>query len=266
MNPYLELTSAFNAGSLRAVVSSGQAVVLHRLSLSSKDGDWILRETPEALAHVLGVLSGRGAAYRFGAPLDVRWLRGGWSAHFEHMRDGLRLRTDFVTRPPRLSRDALAAMWRTAAHRDPPVVDPWHLIALKQTGRERDYAVIGELARLLRDPEQQLLASRSAADLLELVRAHRPLAERLRARRPLLHRALEDSAADLEAALDAERRHLMHADAARIARYLTAAEAWAARWPTLWRALQGRPLLEQHERIVEAAQGLLPFDVAGEPS
>ena len=90
-NPYLRLTAEFNRGRLRAVVSSGQAVVIHRLAVMSKDGDWILREDEEALEHVLEVLAERQACYRFGAPLDRRWLAGGWSAHLEHRAVGLRL-------------------------------------------------------------------------------------------------------------------------------------------------------------------------------
>lgn len=37
MSVYLTLTSEFNEGGLRAIVSSGQAVVLHRLAVMSKD-------------------------------------------------------------------------------------------------------------------------------------------------------------------------------------------------------------------------------------
>ena len=81
-NIYLELTREFNRGRNRVVISSGQAVVLHRLAIMSKDGDWILRETKPVLEHVLNVLSQRRASYRFGAPLDVRWLRGGWADPF----------------------------------------------------------------------------------------------------------------------------------------------------------------------------------------
>ena len=44
MNIYVDLTIKFNAGRLRAILSSGQAVVLHRLAIMSKDGDWIVRE------------------------------------------------------------------------------------------------------------------------------------------------------------------------------------------------------------------------------
>ena len=62
-NPYLELTEEFNRGRLRALVSSGQAVVLHRLAIMSKDGDWILREDAESFDHVLAVLSRRRARF-----------------------------------------------------------------------------------------------------------------------------------------------------------------------------------------------------------
>ncbi len=81
MNIYLQLTKRFNSGKLRAVICSGQAVVLHRLAIMGKDGDWILREDSETLVHILIVLSEYNARYRFGAPLDVRWMCGGWTSH-----------------------------------------------------------------------------------------------------------------------------------------------------------------------------------------
>ena len=81
---FLDLTREFNRGRVRAVVCGGPAVVLHRLAVMSKDGDWILREAPEACERVLAVLAQRGARYRASSPLDVRWLRGGWSSHFEY--------------------------------------------------------------------------------------------------------------------------------------------------------------------------------------
>ncbi len=67
---YLDLTEEFNRGHFRAIICSGQAVVLHQLAVMSKDGDWILREQQSALDHILQVLSARGAKYRFGAPTD----------------------------------------------------------------------------------------------------------------------------------------------------------------------------------------------------
>jgi len=259
VNPYLDLTDEFNRGDLRAIVSSGQAVVLLRLSVTSKDGDWILKESPDALTHVLGVLAGHGAHYRFGAPLDVRWMAGGWSAHLEFPSDGLRLRTDFVTRPPRLPPAELAGLWEQQRASTMPYVDARRLVALKQTGRERDYAVIGELARLIQDPAEQLLASRSVDDLVELATVHTKLARDLQDRRPLLAHARSGSRDELASALDAERRVLMAADVRRLDRYASAAAGWAAGWPSLQRELAGLPLAVQHERIVARALDVLPF-------
>jgi hypothetical protein len=177
-NIYLELTDSFNAGRLRAIISSGQAVVLHRLAIMSKDGDWILREEAETMPHILHVLSEHGTRYRFGAPLDLRWMGGGWSSHFEFRQEQLRVRTDFVTRPARISPALLAEMWNEVdPHRS--VVGPSALAEIKKTNREKDYAVIGELARLMLIPREQMLYSRSARDLLDLAGAHPDLTEEL---------------------------------------------------------------------------------------
>lgn len=262
MNIYIELTHQFNAGRLRAVLAGGQAVVLHRLAMMSKDGDWILREDEEALGHVLGVLGERGARYRFGAPLDARWMSGGWSSHFEFSHGGLRVRTDFFTRPPRLDADDLARLWESEAGGGVPHVGLRALAELKKTNREKDYAVIGELARKMGDADDQLLYSRSARDLLALASEHPGRAKALAKRRPALL-AAEKGLAELEAALDAERRRLIHANEERLARYMASAERWAEEWPRLAKDLKGKPLAEAHRAMVELAEGLLPFIPAG---
>jgi hypothetical protein len=79
---YCSLTRRFNEGRLRAVLIGGQAVVMLRLAFMSKDGDWLLRDDVEALKHILTVLEEKGARYRFGAPLDLRWLAEGCRATF----------------------------------------------------------------------------------------------------------------------------------------------------------------------------------------
>ena len=73
-NPYLQLTEDFNRDRLRVLLSSGQAVVVHRLAIMSKDGDWIVREEAEAVDHVLAVLASRGARYRFGTEPRSQFL------------------------------------------------------------------------------------------------------------------------------------------------------------------------------------------------
>jgi hypothetical protein len=256
-NPYVRLTHELNAGRLRAILASGQAVVLYRLAIMSKDGDWIVREEDATLAHVVATLARHGARYRFGAPLDRRWLTHGWSSHFEFQEEGLRLRCDFVTRPPRVSAGTLAALWEAPVQKEAPVVGLPVLAELKKTNREKDYAVIGELARKMEDPRLEALYSRSARDLLRLREQHPALLEQAAAERPLLSR-LDTGREEIERLLDDERRALMRLNEDRLERYARAADAWGAQWPGLSRELQGRPLGEAHEVMVERATGVLP--------
>lgn len=257
MTIYTELTREFNSGRLRAVICSGQAVVLHRVAIMSKDGDWILREDQEALQHVLEVLESHGARYRFGAPLDLAWMRGGWSSHFEFQSGPIRVRTDFFTRPPRISTEQLAALWEQPPMTDPPFIDAVLLAQMKLTDRERDYAVIGELARIMPEPADQLRYSRSARDLIELSNDHPELMNALVAERPLL-RLLGAGRERVEVELDAERRAAMRANEERLSAYRGAAAGWATRWRELSGELADLRLREVHARLVEAARDVLP--------
>lgn len=257
-NIYLELTREFNQGRTRVIISSGQAVVLHRLAIMSKDGDWIVREEPEDLDFILNVLERRGAIYRFGAPLDVRWLAGGWSSHFEFPFHGIRVRCDFFSRPPRVPADQLDLLWRRQSEHDLPFLDLETLLRVKQTQREKDYAVIGELARRL-PPDRQLLCGRSARDLIDLASRHHQVARILSAERELLSHALAGDRDALEDALDKERRKLMRADETRLDAYTEAAVSWRDAWPTLQNSLKGLPLKTAHGIILQTAEGVLPF-------
>lgn len=262
MSIYLDLTREFNDGPLRAVICSGQAAVLHRLAIASKDGDWILRENAEALEHVLGVLSRHKAKYRFGAPLDMRWMSGGWSAHFEFPWSGLRVRTDFFTRPPRISAEDLWSMWVEQEDRDPPFTSARILAEMKKTERERDYPFIGELARRMEDPGDRLRYSRSADDLIALAQIHGALILEIARQRPLLARIGEGRRA-LAEAIQLEMLDLMEENERRLAAYRSASTAWAEGWPALSRELQARPLLEAHGLLCQRAAGLLPERVQG---
>jgi hypothetical protein len=258
MNVYLDLTREYNVGALRAVLSSGQAVVLHRLAIMSKDGDWILREAPTALEHVRGVLATRKARYRFGAPLDLRWMEGGWSSHLEFKEGGLRVRTDFVTRPARITPEDLDDLWKEQEGSPLPFVDVRRLVEIKKTNREKDYVIIGELARLIADPREQLLTSRSARDLIRISEDHPVLTRDLVAERPALS-TVDSGIEALEVALDAERRQLIRVNEQRLATYAASAEAWSLKWPQVRREIAGMQLAEAHEFVVDRALGVLPF-------
>jgi hypothetical protein len=178
MNIYLDLTKEFKQGKLRAIISSGQAVVLHHLAIMSKDGDWLAMEDDEALSYILSVLDKKGARYRFGAPFDIRWMKGGWSSHFEFMSGPMRIRTDFVSRPPRISPRRLTQIWQEQESRAIPFVDLVDLIELKKTNREKDYVVIGEMARKLDENALRMRYSRSAREIRELIDRFPELAEK----------------------------------------------------------------------------------------
>ena len=118
---------------------------------------------------------------------SIAYLASGWSSHFEFKKESLRVRTDFVTRPSRLSSDRLALMWREQAKAHFPFVSISDLVELKKTNREKDYAVIGELSRCLKDASEQMLSSRSVRDLMQLSDTHAALVSQLAAKRPLLN-------------------------------------------------------------------------------
>ena len=114
------------------------------------------------------------------------------------------------------------------------------------------------------DPEAQLLYSRSARDLMALARRYPDLRQRLAPQRPVLV-AVERGLSELEAALDAERRQLIHANEERLMKYMTAAERWAEAWPEVAREITGKPLPEAHQVLAQRAEGVLPFALPGGP-
>lgn len=260
MNIYVELTRKFNIGKLRAIISSGQAAVLHHIAIMSKDGDWILREDLKTIEHILAILLEYGAQYRFGAPLDIRWLSGGWSSHFEFSYNKLRIRTDFVTRPPRISETALQRLWHEQKEKDLPFVDVKTLAEIKKTNREKDYVIIGELARLLPDPKEQLLYSRSARDLITLADQYPDFVIELTPQRPLLMK-IKEGIQRLEEALDAERRELIHLNEDRLKKYINASEQWLKIWPNVQEEIKKLSLIDAHRTIINRANGVLPFSV-----
>jgi hypothetical protein len=258
-NPYFAFTDACNAERPVVILASGQACVWYKLTLASKDGDWIIAHDQAACATVLQQLADLGATYRLGAPLDPRWLAAGWSAHFEAVGSGgERLRFDFVSRPPRISIPELERLWDGVYRGGPAVVSPECLIRLKQTMRLKDYPFIGALALRQADHEAQLRWSIEPGHILRLLAQDPALAARLPELRPALACVVADSEA-LGAAIDAEIRQLRRTDEARIATYVAAIGPWSRRFRDL--DLTHLTLAEAHARMQDAADGVLSESV-----
>jgi hypothetical protein len=135
------------------------------------------------------------------------------------------------------------------------------LIAIKMTQREKDYAVIGELARQMEDVRLQLRYSRSSRDLIRLAAGHPDALAATVPQRPLLALVAQGREA-LDEALDRERRTLMRVDERRLTAYRAAAGAWADVWPAVSREIAGLPLPDAHRIVTARAEGVLPFGPA----
>ena len=261
VNVFFALTEEFNADGVIALLASGQAVVFYRIALMSKDGDWVLKETESACRRVRSVLARHGARYRPGAPLDPRWLAGGWSSHFEFFDDKKRrIRCDFVSRPPRIPAGDLETMFSAARGEGAlRVVDPERLVLLKQTQRAKDYPVIGELARLL-PPQVERELTTDPDRILELALA--PGGDS--ARESVRLARLGTSREEVVAALAGEVDRLQRADRARMQRYEGAAQSYLAEFRST--VPIEAPLEAAHAVAVRLAERSLPTTLEGAAS
>jgi hypothetical protein len=252
-NVYFELTRAFNAAGPIAALGSGQAVVYYRIAIMSKDGDWVIRETEAACAQILDVLAARGAAYRPGAPLDVRWLAGGWSSHFEFIDEkARRVRCDFFSRPPRVRRESLERLFATAV--DPLlVIDLESLIRMKRTQRAKDHVIFGELAARL-PPPLEVRFTTDPDRLLALAPAHGSASTR-----EAVRAAAAGNRDAVVVALARERDAQQRADRVWVDAYAAAAEQYLAAFVRL--RAEERRLPAAHPRVVALGQQLLPAAV-----
>ena len=248
-------SAVFNARGPIVALASGQAVVHYRVAIMSKDGDWIIRETAEACTRVLQVLAERGASYRPGAPLDTRWLAGGWSSHFEFTDEkNRRVRCDFFSRPPRIAPKAVDALFTSAAE---PflVVDLESLIRMKRTQRAKDYAVIGELAAQL-PPRQELRFTTDADRILRLAPKYG-----VDISRAAVQAALTGNRDAVVIALAREQDGQQQQDRARLVAYAAAAEPYLQAFTRLTAAEKRLPYA--HTGIAALATRLLPTTIEG---
>jgi len=251
-NVYFELTEVFNEHQPIVALASGQAVVFYRVAIMSKDGDWVIRESADACDRVLAVLASRGARYRPSAPLDVRWLAGGWSSHFEFFDDRRRrVRCDFLSRPPRVPHASIVRLFKRAGRTRLLTVDVESLILMKHTQRAKDYATIGPLAALL-PPAREIELTTDPDRIVAL-------APQLGAAstRPAVRAAFTSMGRRaVVIALAEEVDDLQQQDRQRVEVYEAAAEPYVAQCRL--DGLRDLPLAEAHARMCEMADRLLP--------
>lgn len=266
-NPYQQLHHEFVAAGAKVLLSSGQACVAYGIAAFSKDGDWIIEESDASCHAVLSVLASKGADYRLGAPLDLRWLAKGWTSHFEYMDGDIRVRADFCSRPPRIK--DINRLWKDAVQKAGiSIVDAQSLIQLKLTRRSRDYMAIGALA-------EELGLNGNLPELaLEYLQDYSPLSKAVKrwpniaaqCDREAVRLLLQDEPRDnVVNSLAQERDRLMDADETRIQRMIRVSAGYQDKFAVFkksWKQ-QGAMLMQQHADLCSAAASLLEENLNG---
>jgi hypothetical protein len=138
---YLDLVRRAQERGIRCGITSGMACVAFEIAESTKDCDLLC--DPEAADAFLGLLTesplgGSPCQYRgnISPPLDARWLKGGWTSHFEW--PSMEGYLDVFGIAPRARSSWLEEMI-------PPYVHPHVVADMKRTGRDKDWPFLTAL-------------------------------------------------------------------------------------------------------------------------
>ena len=251
---YLDLVRRAQERGIRCAITSGMACVAYAVAESTKDCDLLCDPAMADKFVALLAESPLGDApcqYRgnISPPLDARWLRGGWTSHFEWPgTDGY---LDVFGIAPRARSSWLEEMM-------PPYVHPHVVADMKRTGRDKDWPFLTALGVKLvegGDPRGWLHIydeDRMADLLIDHPNVPAPLIEA----RPVL-RLLLDRSPSLAAALRLERTFWMELSKLRVREYehLLRPYLVAVRKASAGKSLS---LPEDHQLRVACAEAHLP--------
>lgn len=249
------LVATVQAKGVVCAITSGMACVEFGVAGATKDCDMLCAaNSSDAFLQSLEATRLRGVTCghrsHLGAPLDPRWLRGGWTSHFVWRLDQEEACLDVFGVAPRgstpweLDRQGLYASPHTVAE-------------MKRTDRQKDWPFATALgAKLLRagDPRGWLHIFEYQI-LIELA-AEIPCPPELIARRPVLG-LLEHRDPRLDLALRGEVEFWQQLDHVRIQVYRQAVRSYVVAVKKDARA-DAPDLRTQHQARVEHAKRLLP--------
>jgi hypothetical protein len=252
---YKSLVTRARRHGITCAITSGMACVAFGVSETTKDCDLLcVPDSTEKLLDLLSktTLKNRFPKYRggFSAPLDTRWLRGGWTSHFAWETVGAEAYLDVFGIAPRAS-----SSWEAGVHGF--YASPHTVAEMKRTNRERDWPLVTALgAQMLRRKDPRGWLHIFDAELLQDLAATTQPPRRLLERRPVLQLAIKADSR-LRAALHGELQFWHELDRARLQIYQRAVRPY-------WRALrasreaQGVGLKVEHETRVRCAVEHLP--------
>jgi hypothetical protein len=254
---YHNLVTRARDRGVTCAITSGMACVTFGVAATTKDCDLLC--APGAARHLFDllcetVLAGRVPSYRgnLSAPLDERWLRGGWTSHFVWDAGDAEAYLDVFGVPPRGS-----SPWEDELH---GFYVSRHTVAeMKRTNRERDwpYATALGAQMLEAGDERGWLHIFDEPLLLSLIKTTVPPSH-VAKRRPALGLALQ-SDPRLRAALHAELQFWHELDRIRMGIYQKAARPYLQAVKRARNKL-GASLPIQHEVRARCAQAHLPLN------
>lgn len=251
---YLGLVRRAQARGIRCAITSGMACVAFEVAEATKDCDLLC--DPDAADPFLQLLAETSAQespcrYRgkISPPLDARWLKGGWTSHFEW--PGTEAYLDVFGIAPRARSSWLEEMI-------PPYAHPHVVADMKRTGRDKDWPFLTALGvRMVEsgDPRGWLhiYDDERMGDLL----AKQPgLPREIVAARPVLALVVS-GAPGLAAALRLERAFWQELSKLRVREYERLLRPYVV---AVRKASAGRQtsLFEDHALRVECAAAHLP--------
>lgn len=254
---FLDLVQRLRAEGVRCAITGGLACIEFGVVEHTLDCDLLADPAfSETLLQVLDSTVLHGIRCRFRgtmtAPLDARWLLGGWTSHFEWPRGASTAYLDVFGAPPRVRYP-----WPGAE--PSPYAGRALVAAMKRTQRMKDWSQATALGL-------QLLDAGDARGWLHLFDAdalrgaldhHSPDASMVTLR-PVLALAMRDDIL-LERAIQTEIDFWSRLDRFRLGVYRRAASAYAARIRADERR-EAASLLEQHALRLTHATACLPTD------
>jgi hypothetical protein len=252
---YEDLVSTVRANGGVCAITSGMACVKYGVAESTKDCDVLC--SVDSAADLLDVLAkttfaGAGCGYRghLTAPLDARWQRGGWTAHFQWKNEFIPAHLDVFGVAPRAS-----SPWQAE---EQGMLAGMHTVAeMKRTDRPKDWPFANSLGiKLLEAGDLRGWLHIFDAETLRTLKPRVPCPPNMVAQRPVLQLVLADDRR-MDAAVFGESIFWQQLDRVRLKVHEAAVRKYFMAVKKDAEA-DADDLLTQHAVRVRHAEALLP--------
>lgn len=254
---YEDLVASVRANGGVCAITSGMACVQYGVAQATKDCDVLCAtESADRLLSQLAktVFDGANCSYRghLTPPLDARWMRGGWTSHFEWRSSTATAHFDVFGVAPRAS-----TPWTAEGH---GLLAAMHTVAeMKRTDRPKDWPFATALGvKLLEDGDLRGWLHIFDADALRRLIVSVPCPDEMIVKRPLL-RLLVDGDPRLDVAVFGETVFWQQLDRARMKVHESAVRKYLMAVKKD-RDADGPDFLTQHKVRVMHAERTLPLN------